>query len=199
MMQEPPSGGAAEQGDNEADVQREATVRLLDEGEAEQVDVLRVPEYGEFYGQIIEIEEMQESGKRVDSYGVVFDCISKPWFDSLADDLSDAPPMNQIARVANTCVIELRIMRDDMNAMSNELEADQVLADLENVHLSQGWWLLLWLSNTSGYQVQAYLPQDDDPSSVFQAEEPTLVNLQRVFRIRPPSTLMKLHRLAARS
>ena len=180
---------------------RKGTVQSMPASEKEEVDVLRDEPGTHFYAMIEELE-IEEDKDAVQRLHIAFFCLLQSWFDGLQDDLSDIPPVDQIAQVARTCIVEFVVNRDGLNSLTNLLESDQqqAIADLEKAHLSKGWWLRIGLADTGGYPVTVFWPEDgsNDPATIGNTFNETKAALLWVKRIRPPSRLIKLQRYSHR-
>lgn len=178
-----------------------ATVRPLPMSDETTTDVVRPPDPPRFYAYIdeMEIEKGNDEGQR---YDILFFCHSASWFDALEEDLSDMPPINQVARVASMCAVELIATTKLLEDIASKMEKDgeEFDVDLEAVHLSEGWWLEAVFDSDveKGLPVAVFLPADgsDDPATIGNTDNEFAAALVGLKRIRPPRKLIKLQRLS---
>lgn len=165
-----------------------ALVQAFDDDENQNVDVLRLPVLSYFYA----FSERMEIEKTVDHdrlYHIDWHCLSALWFNQLADDLHDIPPVDTIAQVAQCRLIEVTTTHTMIQAVIDTINVP---------HFHEGWWVVLEVSDiqTSELDVPgvAFLPGhgSNDPATIGTTDNSEICFIRGIARVRPPSTLTKL-------
>jgi hypothetical protein len=187
----PPRSGKAKQ-------RHTATVRPLPVSDESTTDVVRPPTPARFYAVIdeLEVETSANDGHR---YDILFFCHSAEWFDALAEDLSDLPAMHTAANTANMFAVRLVVTTDHLDTIRATLETEEeeeIDVDLEDVFLSEGWWLEAVFDSdpTHGVPVTVFLParNSTDPTTIGNTDHEGAAGLVSLTRTRPPRRLIKL-------
>lgn len=183
----------------------------------QNVDVVRprifIPYY---YGYIRQYEE-ETWRRRVVGLQVEMTCIHRSSFDALNGP--PFPAMSTLARqlrMRNVTMmtspealayINGRIDETDaeMRQMLRELQEEdedvqEMLAPGQPAHFHEGNWIQLWLKAQPTQRcipVTVRLPRDyDDPSRIDIDPVETIGYVSRIYRVRPPQTLIRLRQFA---
>jgi len=177
-----------------------ATVRPLEEGDGVNNDAVRIPGR-RLYGYIdgMEMEEDSDEQRRLH---LMLYCIDADWFDQFKDNLSNMPAIDTTGRDSLACMVEAIVRLDILESLKEfaEQDGEDFHLDFEAVHMSEGWWLEVWVSTDvqSVCPVTVFPPAEGsvDPATIGNTGNEVAGWLHRVARVRPPSRLAKLHRFS---
>jgi hypothetical protein len=157
-------------------------------------DVIIVPRIHPYFGFIDHIdEERLSNGERW--YTLYFDCMAAPWFIQNAGQMAQPGfPFDQIANVAQSCIIEVSLERAQIASLNQRLVAEQGPKPFQQIQVGS-WWLLGETSAPVPNSVVAtkYLPNifSTDPTTILNSGHEVATRLT-LLRIPTPQQLQAL-------